>query len=184
MRADARANRDRILAVAEELFAARGSTVSTEEIARRAGVGPGTVFRHFPTKRDLLEAATIRHFEAAAAAVGRMPDDNPTRGFEAAFRLLVIDSPAKTALIGLLAEEGEPGPAVLEASRALRAATGERLRLAQAAGAIRADVAVDEVYVLIRALAAATTMAGVEPRALTGAIDITLDGLRASPGRS
>ncbi|WP_406674290.1 helix-turn-helix domain-containing protein [Nonomuraea sp. N2-4H] len=56
MRADARRNRARILAAAEEVFAERGASASTEEVAARAGVAIGTVFRHFPTKRDLLAA--------------------------------------------------------------------------------------------------------------------------------
>src|SRR5215471_4249673 len=56
MRADARRNRARVLEAAEAVFAARGTSASTEEIALRAGVGAGTVFRHFPTKEALLEA--------------------------------------------------------------------------------------------------------------------------------
>jgi AcrR family transcriptional regulator len=178
VRADARANRYRILAVAEELFAERGWAASTEEVARRAGVGPGTVFRHFPTKQALLEAATIRHFEQATAAVASLAGVGPSGGFEAAFRLLVTESPSKMALIGLLAEGSEPGAAVIAASQNLRATTGACLERAQTAGAIRAEVAIDEVYVLIRALAAASAMDGVSPRALAAAVDIALHGLR------
>src|SRR5437899_3237972 len=56
MRADARGNRARVLEAAEAVFTARGASASTEEIAQQAGVGIGTVFRHFPTKEALLEA--------------------------------------------------------------------------------------------------------------------------------
>src|SRR5689334_5067367 len=63
MRRNARANRERILAAAEAVFAANGETGSTEEVAARAGVGIATVFRHFPTKDALLEATVIRHFQ-------------------------------------------------------------------------------------------------------------------------
>ncbi|MFD0541611.1 TetR/AcrR family transcriptional regulator [Actinomadura luteofluorescens] len=60
MRADARRNRERILEAAEEVFAVAGPDASTEEVARRAGVAIGTVFRHFPTKADLLRALMKR----------------------------------------------------------------------------------------------------------------------------
>ena len=63
MRQDARENRERILAAAEVVFGARGATGSTEEVAQRADVGIATVFRHFPTKETLVEAALLRHFD-------------------------------------------------------------------------------------------------------------------------
>ena len=59
LRADARRNQARVLAAAEAVFAAKGTAASTEEIARQAGVGIGTVFRHFPTKQALLEAVLV-----------------------------------------------------------------------------------------------------------------------------
>src|SRR5580658_9480883 len=62
-RVDARANRGRILDAAEEVFGQGGESASTEEVARRAGVGIATVFRHFPTKAELLEAVLARRFE-------------------------------------------------------------------------------------------------------------------------
>jgi AcrR family transcriptional regulator len=74
LRADARRNRGRVLAAAEEVFAAEGVGAPTEAVARRAGVGIGTVFRHFPTKEALLEAVLVErlrglaeHARAAAA---------------------------------------------------------------------------------------------------------------------
>ncbi len=63
MRVDARLNRERILAAAEEVFGELGAQTSTEEVARRAGVGVATVFRHFPTQADLVEATLVRHFD-------------------------------------------------------------------------------------------------------------------------
>lgn len=74
LRADARRNRARLLDVAEAVFAEHGVTVSTEEIARTAGVGIGTVFRHFPSKEALLEAvyvARLRRLADDAAALPR-----------------------------------------------------------------------------------------------------------------
>ena len=63
LRADARRNRDRVLAAARELFASDGLSVSLDEIARRAGVGPGTVHRHFPAKENLIAAVAIARLE-------------------------------------------------------------------------------------------------------------------------
>src|SRR5690348_18019898 len=62
MRKNALANRERILAAAEAVFGEHGALGSTDEVARRAGVGIATVFRHFPTKEALIEAALVRHF--------------------------------------------------------------------------------------------------------------------------
>jgi glutamate/tyrosine decarboxylase-like PLP-dependent enzyme len=71
MRADARRNRERVLAAAEEVFAERGAAASTEEVARRAGVGIGTVFRHFPTKEALYEAIVVRRLTRLLADAPR-----------------------------------------------------------------------------------------------------------------
>src|SRR4051812_5490623 len=65
-RADALRNRARVLTAAEAVFAARGTSASTEEVAREAGVGIGTVFRHFPTKEALLEAVYVARLRRLA----------------------------------------------------------------------------------------------------------------------
>lgn len=67
MRADARRNRERLLAVAAQAFAEHGEGASLDDIARRAGVGVGTLYRHFPTRQALLEAAYLERLEAIAA---------------------------------------------------------------------------------------------------------------------
>ena len=171
MRSDARANRERVLAAAEEVFAEAGAAGSTEEIARRAGVGIGTVFRHFPTKQALVEAAVVRHFglltEEAGALAGAGEPGVAFRGF---IRTMVVGTPAKLAMITLL---GGLTGAARAASIELRAAVGVLLARAQQDGAIRPDASVDEVYVLIRALAQAKG----EPDVVDRAVDIVLDGL-------
>jgi AcrR family transcriptional regulator len=72
MRADAQRNRERILEAAEEVFAGAGPDASTEEVARRAGVAIGTVFRHFPTKADLLRALIAGPLGSLSGAVGEL----------------------------------------------------------------------------------------------------------------
>ncbi|NEC84068.1 TetR/AcrR family transcriptional regulator, partial [Streptomyces sp. SID7958] len=70
MRADARRNRERLLAAAVEAFAAQGEGASLDDIAKRAGVGSGTLYRHFPTRRALLEAVYADRIDALAARAG------------------------------------------------------------------------------------------------------------------
>src|SRR5271168_4009590 len=98
-RVDARANRSRILDVAEEVFGAGGESASTEEVARLAGVGIGTVFRHFPTKAALLEAVLVRRFdrlrEQAEALLNAV---DPGAAFLGFFGHLVADAAAKIAI--------------------------------------------------------------------------------------
>jgi AcrR family transcriptional regulator len=100
LRADARANRARILDVAEEVFGQGGESASTEEVARLAGVGIATVFRHFPTKAALLEAVLARRFgrlrEHAEELLGA---GDPGQAFAGFFRYLVADAPAKIGII-------------------------------------------------------------------------------------
>src|ERR1700733_1381243 len=82
LRADARRNRDRVLAAARELFANDGLSVSLDEIARRAGVGPGTVHRHFPAKEDLIAAVAIGRLEQIVEQARNLANaDDPGAAF-------------------------------------------------------------------------------------------------------
>ncbi|MCI4062079.1 TetR/AcrR family transcriptional regulator [Micromonospora sp. R77] len=174
MRQDARENRERILAAADRVFGAQGEAGSTEEVARLAGVGIATVFRHFPTKEALIEAALVRHFtglldqtRTATAA----PD--PATAFSALVRDMIERGASKLTLASML---GEPPPAVVTVAGELKAAVATALRRAQAAGAVRADVDVEEIYLLIRGLAQTTAAAPVSPAVLDRAIDVILTG--------
>jgi len=174
VRSDAQANRERVLAAAEEVFAEAGDAGSTEEVARRAGVGIGTVFRHFPTKQLLVEAAVVRHFARLSEQAGELTGArDPGAAFRDFVRTMVLGTPAKLALVTVLG--GLTGPA-RAASLELRTAVAALLVRAQEAGAIRPDASVDEVYVLIRALAQASG----DPAVVTRAVDIVLDGLSSA----
>ncbi|GHF63664.1 hypothetical protein GCM10018787_09800 [Streptomyces thermodiastaticus] len=74
MRADARRNYERLLKAAAEAFATHGENASLDDIAKRAGVGAGTLHRHFPNRRALLEAACLDRIEAIAARAGELAD--------------------------------------------------------------------------------------------------------------
>jgi AcrR family transcriptional regulator len=160
MRTDGQANRDRILSVAEEVFGRGGPAASTEEVARRAGVGIATVFRHFPTKAALLEAVLTRRFD-------RLHAEAQGAEFYEFFRHLVADAATKIAIGDAFADAGGglDGTAA-QASLRLRRAVGELLDRAQRAGTVRPDVELPEVYALLIATSRAHLDAGVRDRVL------------------
>src|SRR5690348_12762834 len=80
-RADARRNRERVLAAAREAFAERGESTSLEEVSRRAGVGIGTVYRHFPSRQALLEALYVSEVEQVARTAAQLEDAEPWQAF-------------------------------------------------------------------------------------------------------
>ncbi len=175
MRQDARENRERILAAAERVFGSQGEAGSTEEVARLAGVGIATVFRHFPTKETLIAAALVRHFgglldrtRAAAAA----PD--PTAALAVLIREMIERGASKLTMASMLGDD--PPAAVLAAAGEVKAAVGVALQRAQATGAVRADVGVEELYLLIRGLSQTTTVSPVPAAVLDRAIDVILAG--------
>ena len=107
-RADAQRNRDRILEVAKEEFTRSGADASLDDIARQAGVGPGTLYRHFPTREELLKAVYRTEMEKLAAAEQRLAETMPPVEALRAWLLLFVDgiatkqiiAPALNALVG------------------------------------------------------------------------------------
>jgi AcrR family transcriptional regulator len=178
MRQDARENRERILAAAEAVFGAHGAAGSTEEVARRAGVGIATVFRHFPTKDALIEAALLRHFEhleeqAQELAAGADPD----QAWRALLRTMIETGATKLTLASLLTAGDDLPTNAVAASQRVKTAADKVLRRAQEHGAVRASVTIEEVYLLIRGLAQATATMATHPDTLERAIEVVLIGL-------
>lgn len=178
-RVDARANRGRILDAAEEVFGQGGESASTEEVARRAGVGIGTVFRHFPTKAGLLEAVLVRRFDRlrgqADALLGATDPGGAFLGF---FGHLVADAAAKIAITEALLDAGGDGDGDAgQASDGLRRAVGALLVQAQQAGAVRADVELPEVYALLVATSQAAARGRLGEQARARLLAIVFDGL-------
>src|SRR5580658_1031558 len=91
-RADAQRNRERILEVAKQEFARSGANASLEEIAKNAGVGPGTLYRHFPTREELLVAVYRSGMEKLAAAEQRLAKDLPPIEALRSWLLLFVDA--------------------------------------------------------------------------------------------
>jgi AcrR family transcriptional regulator len=180
LRADAARNRARVLDVAETLFAERGTAVSTEEIARVAGVGIGTVFRHFPTKEALLEAVfTIGLRRLAEEAEQLETAADPGEAFLGFFARIVRQSTTKRAVAEALAEAGgDVGGAHARAGADLPGALERLLHRAQRAGGVREDIGVAEVMALLVGASGTAERAGADPGVRERALEVVMDGLR------
>jgi AcrR family transcriptional regulator len=189
LRADAERNRRRLLDAAAAVFAERGLDASTAEIARRAGVGQGTVFRRFPTKDDLVAAIVVdRLGEITTAAAGLLADP-PRNGGVLAFmaelaRIHVRDRGLMEAVNGTRALAD---PAVHDAHGALMDVLEELVKADREAGLVREDIGAFDVMALGKAVASAC-----EPEVPTAGwkryLAVVAAGLRPSaeklPGRA
>ncbi|WP_327002847.1 TetR/AcrR family transcriptional regulator [Dactylosporangium sp. NBC_01737] len=178
-RVDAQANRGRILDVAEDVFGRGGETASTDEVARLAGVGIATVFRHFPTKAALLQAVLVRRFDRLREqAEAALRDPEPGTAFFGFFRHLVADAATKIAIgDALLAAGGDGDGEAARASAGLRRAVGALLERAQQAGAVRDDVELPEVYALLVATSRTAAHPDLEAEVSARVLAVVIDGL-------
>ncbi len=99
LRADAQRNRERILEVAREAFTRSGADASLDDIAKQAGVGPGTLYRHFPTREELLKAVYRKELETLAAAAQKFAATLPPVEALRAWLLLFVDAVAAKQII-------------------------------------------------------------------------------------
>lgn len=145
-RADAVRNRARILAAADEVFAARGPSASTEEVAARAGVAVGTVFRHFPTKQVLLRAIMKDLLAGLIAQAEDLLDDgDPGQALFTFFAGVVERAARQQTVVGLL----DFGLDVAESVNVLAESVAALLAGAHDAGTARPDVRADEIVALL-----------------------------------
>lgn len=180
LRADARRNRARLLEVAETVFAARGPGVSTEEIAREAGVGVGTLFRHFPTKEALLQAVYLGRLERLAEQAEALADsEDPGAAFFGYFSTVVDQAEVKNSFVDALVEAGvDVHTASSETGDRLRTAMAVLLGRAQQAGAVRADLQVPELVALLVGTSRAVEHVGGDHEVQHRLLTVVLDGLR------
>ncbi|WP_218004030.1 TetR/AcrR family transcriptional regulator [Nocardia araoensis] len=182
-RADATLNRARIVAVARTLFAERGVAVQLPEIARAAGVGVGTVYRHFPTHADLIEAAAEQRFaEIEDFARTECLRGEPGRGLARYLRhvgeVLAADRGLSAAIEAARQSAGsEPRG---ESRSRLEDVIGELVERDRAAGTLRDDCTVADVYMIVGALSATIAGGSGDWRRL---VRIVLDGLRPDVAR-
>jgi AcrR family transcriptional regulator len=188
-RADAVRNRALVLAAATDVFAEQGSRAQVEEIARRAGVGVGTVCRNFPTKQALLQAVLSSLYESVLErAEQALSAPDPAEAFEQFFVALIGFHVRHRAFAEQMANELEL--AAQPVRDQLIAAVSELVSRAQDAGAVRADIGPADVSMLLSGVAHATALAGdLQPMLRERYVRIVLDGLRpgdapALPGRA
>jgi AcrR family transcriptional regulator len=196
MRADARKNRDHLLAVASTALTEQGVDVSLRDIARRAGVGLATLLRHFPTREALLDALLRTSFdELAAKAAGLEASDSPEDALVSWLRDCVAWTTEFRGVTVLMAAAIADTDSALHASCVtLRAAGARLLARAQAAGTARSDIDGTDLFALIAGLAWLGDQPALAPRAdhlfdvvagaiLTGAASSGTEGERRPPSR-
>jgi AcrR family transcriptional regulator len=180
-RADGLRNRERLIDVAKRAFAEVGPNVSLEEIARRAEVGIGTLYRHFPTRDDIIAAVYRREVTQLAGAAKRLLETRPAgEALHEWLRLFVDYIATKKVIAPALASMTGGTSALYESSiELMKGAIAELVEKAIAAGDIRPDV---EPFDLVQALGSfamgVSPSPGWETRTLR-LIDILMDGLRS-----
>ena len=178
MRADARRSHDRLLTAATAAFAENGADAPLEDIARRAGVGIGTLYRHFPTRLDLQEAV-FRTQVNAVCAQGEELAGSPSAGeaFAGWLRVLASYLVTKRGLAhALIAARGQNSEVISTCSQIMRDTAGRLLERAQQAGAVRDDLTAMDVMMLVHGVVVATERT---PDQADRLLSLTLDGLRA-----
>src|SRR3954470_24852639 len=170
-RADAVRNRAKILEVAARVFAEQGAAASTEQVAAEARVAIGTIFRHFPTKADLL-AAIMKDTLAGLAERMAAPDAT----LFGVFTALVAEAAAKRSVIDLV-----PGLEVAESIARFREVVGGLLARAQERREVRAEIGADEVMALLVAVCQGALRGGWPPALQSRTLSIVFAGLRPAP---
>ncbi|WP_342668308.1 helix-turn-helix domain-containing protein [Actinoplanes subtropicus] len=173
-RADARRNFDALIAAARVAFAENGADASLEDIARRAGVGIGTLYRNFPTRQDLFEAVYVSEINELAAVASSVAELPPWEALSAWLSRFVSYAVTKRAIIDALNRESEMFAACRKAMYAAGTPLFER---GQAAGVVRSDVSFDDVLRMVSGL---TSAAFVDDAQRERVLALALDGLRVS----
>jgi len=182
MRADAVRNRARILEAAEAVFASEGIEAPVDAIAEKAGVGVGTLYRHFPTKEQLCEAILLERLGALARDARALAGAEDAVGAFFGFLAHVVEQAAlkRDLLVAVMGAGLAFDVSSAGVKDELRAAVGELLRRAQEAGAVRPDVTADMVMALVGATCQAAAHDSCPSADL---LTIVCDGLRTQPRR-
>jgi AcrR family transcriptional regulator len=181
-RADARRNYEKVLAAAREAFAEGGEATSLEEIARRANVGIGTLYRHFPNRQALLEALYVNEVEELARSAEQLDGGDPWEALNGWFERLIGYLATKRALAAELANYLAPDAPLFQACRTSLFTAGEPLlKRAQEAGAVRRDVDFSDVLHMVAGI---SKMPTADAKQIEHILRVALDGLRYSPAAS
>ena len=181
MRADARRNYERILTTAGEVFAESGTDASLDEIARRAGIGIGTLYRHFPTREDLLVAVMQNAFETLHARAAVLQDESDAGAaleqyMASWLRLGAVYKGVAAELMNASLDHDRPIPSGCQSAQNDSLCL---LRRAQDTGAIRKDVTHQQVWRLMNGLSLSIKDADVSQEEARTMFDVIVKGLRA-----
>lgn len=171
-RADAQRNYEALLGAARDAFATEGTSVALEDIARRAGVGIGTLYRHFPDRRQLLEAVYVHEVDGLCQAAEEVADLPAWAALETWLRRFVAYTATKRAILEELAGGS---PLFASCFEAILAAGGPLLARAQASGDARSDITFDD---LLRMISGITMMPYDDPAQRQRIVTVAIDGIR------
>jgi AcrR family transcriptional regulator len=185
LRADAQRNRARILDAAETVLAAQGLAAPIDDVAREAGVGIGTVYRHFPTKEALFEAVVVNRVQRLVEDAEALGDaDDPGDAFFGFLERWAEHSATSKALSDGLADTGvDLKAATSDVKQQLRDAVQHLLSRAQRAGEVRSDARIDDLWSLLAGVCLAAAHNGYDPTLRARALAVVCDGLRPSEHR-
>jgi AcrR family transcriptional regulator len=179
LRADARRNYERLVAVAAAAFAEHGAEASLDDIARRAGVGSGTLYRHFPTRQALLEAVYKELVETLCAEGDELAASVPPGEALAAWlRSLLAYGLSKRGLIAVVGGVDKGSELASYCRGRILDTGGTLLARAQAAGTARRDVTVTDVIRLVHAIGTASERAPEDAGQADRLLAVVMDGLR------
>jgi AcrR family transcriptional regulator len=178
-RADARRNSERLIAAARSAFATLGPSAPLDDIARDAGVGAGTLYRHFPTRLALFEAVYRDSVERLCAEGERLAETEPAANALVDWLLGFVGVISqKRGLAAALTEEGRTSELFAECHAMINATGGHLLDRAKAAGAIRDDVALGDLLKMAKAFALAGETSPEGPALAERLLVLAMDGLR------
>jgi AcrR family transcriptional regulator len=185
LRADARRNRERVLVAAQVVFGEHGREAQMDDVARRAGVGVGTVYRHFPTKEALIEALAVDRFERILA-VGKaaLERTDPWEAFVEALWSGAELTASDRSFTEIVGEIQGPMPLPAELLKDMNDTFGELIRRAQACGMLRPDLVIDDIPMFMCGIGLGARKTHSCPDAWRRHISIVIDGLRASSASS
>ena len=183
LRRDARENRDKILAAAKEVFAERGLSAGVDVIARRAGVGTGTLYRHFPSKEALIAAVFERRLdEVVTLAREAMAVEDPWKAFSGFVEAIIAQAHEDRGLKDVIAERLGDEYRYAAARQRFGPAIEKLLRRAQEAGAVRQDVVFEDFSMIFWSLGElAATTRDFAPGVWRRYVALSLEGLRTRP---
>lgn len=181
MRADARRNRAKVLEVARQVFSTEGTGVPLDDIAEKAGVGAGTVYRHFPTKESLIQAVLLSRVEGLADRARALSESQPPdRALEMFIYDMLYEGGEKRDLIDALIDIGvDPDTSLAGAHAELQRVMEILLERAQRAEVVRTDIDVDDLMALVTGVLIALHRGARHPKLPERSLAVLLDGLRS-----